>query len=572
MRADAIVLAGGRASRMGGVDKPNVVVGGRTMLRAALDAVGGCERVVVVGPHRAELDAKYLQTQEVPAGAGPVSAILAASKVLGSDGPEHVVVLAADLPFLDSAALDQLFTHCQDHCLDAVFAVDDAGRPQYLVGVWRRKALFDRIDGLESAENQPMRVLVPEATDTVPITGTADCDTAADVARANQAVALDLASAREVLRTNITALPPRPRSLSDAIGAALAEPVVAADAMPRFDVSAMDGYAVAGEGPWTVRADVGYAGGARPQGMEPGEAVRIATGAHIPEGASAVLRDEFVKRDGDTLRRLPDAPDRDDIRRRGSELELGAQVAQPNTRVDAALVSTAASVEVTTATVRGPVHAHVVLTGDEIRRDGPLRPGQTRDSLGPVLPDFLRQCGIRTETTAHLRDTPHGFDDVLTGPQGSELLVIVGATGGGAADQLRAALSRCGARLLVQRLRCRPGGSTVVAELTDGRIVLGLPGNPFAAVAVLCALAPAIVEGLTRRAPEPALTGALRNAGDVAAQVSRFAPATLREDGTWIAAADVRTAHLGSMIGARALAVVNPGAKDGDRVELLPLP
>lgn len=66
---DAIVLAGGRASRMGGVDKPAIVVGGRSMLDAALSAVSDCTRIVVVGPHRPELSPEILQAQEVPAGA-----------------------------------------------------------------------------------------------------------------------------------------------------------------------------------------------------------------------------------------------------------------------------------------------------------------------------------------------------------------------------------------------------------------------------------------------------------------------------------------------------------------------
>src|SRR4051812_16166828 len=98
---------------MGGVDKPAIVVGGRSMLDAALGAVVGCARTVVVGPHRPELGPEVRQAQEVPAGSGPVAAIAAGLRSLDEcDFPaELVVVLAADMPFLTAAAVDDLRRH-----------------------------------------------------------------------------------------------------------------------------------------------------------------------------------------------------------------------------------------------------------------------------------------------------------------------------------------------------------------------------------------------------------------------------------------------------------------------------
>ncbi|WP_194815117.1 NTP transferase domain-containing protein [Nocardia sp. XZ_19_385] len=591
---DAIVLAGGRASRMGGVDKPAIVIGGRSMLDAALAAVAGCARTVVVGPHRPELDPSILQVREVPPGSGPVAAIEVGLHALHPGPAPLVVVLAADMPFLTDTAIGELLRHENETGADAVFAADTSGRPQYLIGVWRRSALVAALAELDTLVNQPMKALIPDETVTVHLTGVADCDTAEEVRRAQatadgaatQAAAtadtpddavpssrpLPLDEARNLVRARLSKLTAYETELRAVRGAALAAPILAAGALPRFDVSAMDGYAVAGDGPWQLRRDIGFAGGQRPVGLLPGEAVRIATGAHVPDGTSAVLRDEFTSLTAENvLHRLPDSPVRDDIRRRGDDHSPGDLIAAEATPVTSGLISAAASVEVTEAMVRGPVRARIVMTGDEIRSDGPLQTGQTRDSIGPILPDVLSWYGIRTVDRVHLRDTPSGFDDVLSTAGEFDLLVIVGATGGGAADQLRGAITRTDAELLVPRLELRPGGSTVVAELSTHTTLLGLPGNPFAAVATLMALAPAIVEGRTGAHPARPYIGPLHNAYSVAGPVARVLPARRAPFGGFLAEPHRSTAHLGGLIDRDGLVIVPAHATDGTPVEFLPL-
>ncbi|MEU7628546.1 NTP transferase domain-containing protein [Nocardia sp. NPDC049220] len=575
--ADAIVLAGGRASRMGGVDKPAIVIGGRSMLEAALAAVACCAHTVVVGPHRPELPPEIRQVTEVPPGSGPVSALGAGLRALGAAAP-LVLVLAADLPFVSGRTMSELIRHCTESGADAVFAADESGRPQYLIGVWRRSALVAALDGLDSLINQPMKALVPADSAIIALPGVTDCDTEEQVRRARAAVGtprrhlpVDLDEARNIVRGALSRLTAYPADLRSVSGATLAGPLTAAAPLPRFDVSAMDGYAVAGNGPWRLRRDIGFAGGQRPVGLVSGEAVRVATGAHVPDGTTGVLRDEFAHTADDTLHRLPDTPLRDDIRHHGEDREIGDLVAPEGTPVTAALVSAAASVEVTTALVRGPVRARIVMTGDEIRGEGPLQAGQTRDSLGPILPDLLSWYGIRSTDHVHLRDTPHGFDELLADAPDRDLLVVVGATGGGAADQLRAALARADARILVRRLRLRPGGSTVIAELASGTTVLGLPGNPFAAVAALMTMAPAIVTGRTGAVPARPLRGPLRNAAAVAGPIPRIVPVRVADEGGWVGDPATRTAHLGGLIDRDGLVVVGEHAVDDAIVEFLPL-
>ncbi len=564
---------------MGGIDKPAIVVGGRRMLDTALGAVDGCDRIAVVGPRRDELPARIVQTQESPAGAGPVAALAAGLAALDWTSDGIVVVLAADLPALEQRTVADLVAALVEHPdAEASFAVDESGHVQFLLSAWRRPALTDRLDALAGRENQPMKALMPDRHVTLAVAGAADCDTPADVERARAAQPpepMDIDTARALIRDSLVPLPVREVSPAEAFGATLAAPLVAAEALPRFDVSAMDGYAVAGPGPWRLRSEIRYAGSSADLTVADGEAVRIATGAQVPPGATAVLRDEHVEAAPDpegALRRRSDAPIRDDTRRRGEDWQPGHHLAEAGMAVTLAVASAASSGEVTAATVRGPVRAHVVVTGDEIRRDGPLRAGQTRDSLGPVLPEMLRHCGVRTVANTHLRDTADGFDALLHDAHDTDVIVVVGATGGGAADQLRGALSRAGARTLVGRVRCRPGGSQLTALLPDGRVVLGLPGNPVAAVATALTMLPAIVDGLTARTPTVPMSGAVSNAADAGTSVTRIVPVTRQVDGTWRADTVVRTAHLAGLIGREALALLPPDPVDGQTVELVSLP
>ncbi|MFZ2174634.1 MAG: NTP transferase domain-containing protein, partial [Rhodococcus sp. (in: high G+C Gram-positive bacteria)] len=397
----AIVLAGGRATRMGGVDKPAMVVGGRRMLDTALDAVCGCERVVVVGPRRGDLDTGILQTQENPPGSGPVAGICAGLEALDAAADSRVVLLASDLPFVRSTTIDALVAALDG--ADTAFAVDESGRLQFLLSAWRIGALNERVRVLGDAVNQPMKALVPDDFVTVPVSGVTDCDTLDDVEQARRTTRtapVTIDDARCAIRGTVPLLAPRTAPLTECLGGALAGPLHSADALPHVDVSAMDGYAVAGEGPWILREDIRYAGSADEFELGDGEAARIATGAHLPRGADAVLRDEFSEvthtSDGQHLARRKGSPVRDDARRRGEDWQRGHLLANEGSPVTPALMSTALSAEVQALDVRGPVRAHVVVTGDEIRRDGPLRRGQTRDALGPVLPHFLSWCGVRT--------------------------------------------------------------------------------------------------------------------------------------------------------------------------------
>lgn len=150
----AIVLAGGLGTRLGGVHKPGLRVGDRTLLDRVLDAVPGADPVIVVGPPQPVPPGTVL-TREDPPGGGPVAALAAGLAAL--DGPSTVAVLAADLPFLTADIVAGLIDACTG---DGAILVDDRGRDQYLAGVWRVAALRRALDGFGDPAGGAMRRLV----------------------------------------------------------------------------------------------------------------------------------------------------------------------------------------------------------------------------------------------------------------------------------------------------------------------------------------------------------------------------------------------------------------------------
>ncbi|MEV4754033.1 NTP transferase domain-containing protein [Micromonospora sp. NPDC049559] len=135
----AVVLTGGGARRMGGIDKPAVPVGGQPMRDRVLDAVSGASARIVVGPATG-LPPDVRHTREDPPGGGPVAATEAGLALLDPD-PPTTVLLAADLPLLTAEAVRSLVEHVSGAAVDGAVYLDDGGRRQLLCGAWRTAAL-----------------------------------------------------------------------------------------------------------------------------------------------------------------------------------------------------------------------------------------------------------------------------------------------------------------------------------------------------------------------------------------------------------------------------------------------
>ncbi|MDQ0685045.1 molybdopterin molybdotransferase [Streptomyces achromogenes] len=361
-------------------------------------------------------------------------------------------------------------------------------------------------------------------------------------------------------------------TLGDALGLVLAAPLTALTDLPSFDTSAMDGWAVAGPGPWHVRDEGVLAGSASPAPLADGEAVRIATGARIPPDTTAVLRSEHGRTDAnDRLHPTREMQHGQDIRPRGQECRSGDQLLLAGAVVTPAVLGLAAAAGYDTLTAVPRPRVEVLVLGDELLAEGRPRDGLIRDALGPMLPPWLRGLGADVIAVRRLGDDAKALHKAVTG-SGADLIVTTGGTAAGPVDHVHPTLRRIDAELLVDGVKVRPGHPMLLARTKDDQHLVGLPGNPLAAVSGLLTLAEPLLRALAARpAPEPYALP-LRDTVHGHPHDTRLVPVSLRGDHA-VPLHYNGPAMLRGIAAADALAVVPPGgARAGQEAELLDLP
>ncbi|GGY19177.1 molybdopterin molybdotransferase MoeA [Streptomyces djakartensis] len=360
--------------------------------------------------------------------------------------------------------------------------------------------------------------------------------------------------------------------LEAALGLTLATPLDALTDLPSFDTSAMDGWAVAGPAPWDVRDEGVLAGHSTPAPLTDGGAVRIATGARIPPDTTAVLRSEHGRTDATgRLYATRDIAPGQDIRPRGQECRSGDQLLPVGTLVTPAVLGLAAAAGYDTVEAVPRPRAEVLVLGDELLSEGLPHDGLIRDALGPMLPPWLRALGAEVIAVRRVRDDAGVLRRAITSSD-ADVIVTTGGTAAGPVDHVHPTLSRIGAELLVDGVQVRPGHPMLLARTTETQHLVGLPGNPLAAVSALLTLAEPLLRTLAARpAPEP-YTWPLRDAVQGHPHDTRLVPVVLRGDEA-IPLHYNGPAMLRGIAAADALAVVPPGGtRPGQEAELLDLP
>ncbi|GAB2832240.1 molybdopterin-binding protein [Streptomyces chlorus] len=384
---------------------------------------------------------------------------------------------------------------------------------------------------------------------------------------------------------------PVPVPLDAALGLTLAAPLTALTDLPSFDTSAMDGWAVSGPGPWAVREEGVLAGHAEHPPLTDGEAVRIATGARVPPDTTAVLRSEHGRTDDNgrlhatppraaTTPRPAGAPHAgpvssvahgQDIRPRGQECRSGEQLLSVGTLVTPAVLGLAAAAGYDTLSTLPRPRVDVLVLGDELLTGGLPHDGLIRDALGPMLPPWLRALGAEVTTVRRVRDDAQTLYKAITRSD-ADVVLTTGGTAAGPVDHVHPTLRRIGAELLVDGVEVRPGHPMLLARIKENQYLVGLPGNPLAAVSGLLTLAEPLLRTLAARpAPEP-YTMPLRDAVHGHPHDTRLIPVVLRGD-VALPLHYNGPAMLRGIAAADALAVVPPGGtRPGQEAELLDLP
>lgn len=288
------------------------------------------------------------------------------------------------------------------------------------------------------------------------------------------------------LLAGLGARPTERVALADALGRITASPVESPIALPPFRNSQMDGFAVraldVAEAPVTlpIAGEVAATAGA-PAPLAPGTAVRIMTGAQVPEGADAVVPVEDTEPDGQgvVIRRARAAGEY--VRETGSDLEQGDDVLPPGLRLASRHLAAAAASGLTELLVRERVRVAVVSTGSELVSPGAhLGPGEIPDSNGVALAAAVRAAGAVVVHEARVRDAADRLRAELDAAHdaGAELVLTSGGVSMGAYEVVRETLEPLGG--WVGSVAMQPGGPQATGAYR-GMPVIGFPGNPVSA-------------------------------------------------------------------------------------------
>jgi molybdopterin molybdotransferase len=291
--------------------------------------------------------------------------------------------------------------------------------------------------------------------------------------------------ARRRILEKVRPLGERAVPLKEAIDCFAAQDYFARLPLPAFDNSAMDGYAV-------VASSCNKGCRLRVIGEQPagpdlklcvggGEAVRIFTGAPIPQGAEAIVMQEDVTRDGAAISVNVDIEAGEFVRRRGCDLAEGQMILAKGDRIRAATVALLASQGFADVIVGSNVTAGVISTGDELVKAGEaLQAGQIYDSNSALLRALLQRSGVSATTVEHCHDERQSLGNAINRGMQNHVLIITGGVSVGEHDLVKEALHELGATIEIWRVAVKPGKPFLFANI-GVCLVFGLPGNPVSA-------------------------------------------------------------------------------------------
>jgi molybdopterin molybdotransferase len=335
---------------------------------------------------------------------------------------------------------------------------------------------------------------------------------------------LTVAAARAQILSGVGPLASEPVAIDTANGRTLAHSVTATRAQPPFRASAMDGYGVRaadlGARPFTLLGEAvagrAYAGAP----MRAGGAVRIFTGAAVPAGVDLIVPQERARRDGDSVSFEAAPRSRSNIREAGVDFGAGELLVRSGVRLNARHIALVAAAGIAAVEVTRRPRVAVLATGDELTEPGAAAaPHQIFDSVSFGVGAAIGEWGgealrltIRPDSVAAIAAAAA---DAL---RRADLLVVIGGASVGDYDVVKQSLTDLGLELAFERVAIRPGRPTWSGRAA-GKPVLGLPGNP--AAALVCAylfLRPLLAALLGRDADEAGDSAILQ--GDVAASAA----------------------------------------------------
>ena len=399
--------------------------------------------------------------------------------------------------------------------------------------------------------------------------------------------AISPAEASEQILASIERTPVERVPLAAALGAVLAETVVARVSIPPWRSSSMDGYAVRASdisaAPCSLRvAGEITAGGDSSSEISAGEAIRIMTGAPVPRGADTVVRVEDTDNGAPSVE-IHNARDAGrNVRPLGEDFREGDVLMTAGDRIGPAAIGVLASAGIATVETYRPPTVSIVASGDElVRLDNfaEVMSGERIVSSNSYsLPAMVRDAGGLPRDGGITQDDPSALRDAVNGAMACDLLITSGGVSVGDRDFTRAVMRDMGTDIKFWRARIRPGGPLVFG-VVDGRPWIGLPGNPVSALVTFeLFVRPAILKmlGETLLFPAPKIV-TLDDAVSVSGDLTHFLRIIVRQCDDGLHARLTGTQSSGaltSMMRANALLIVPEGQQEcrpGDRLRAIPL-
>jgi molybdopterin molybdotransferase len=345
-----------------------------------------------------------------------------------------------------------------------------------------------------------------------------------------------------------------------------AENLVALTNLPFANSSSMDGWAVNGNGPWKMTS--------APQ-LEKGQASVTTTGAALPIGAKAILRSENGVLEGDRLRANTDiSANTQDIRIAGEECAMGQALCAPGVTLNPALIGLLAATGHDEIQVFAQPRVQIIITGDELLTSGLPTRDHVRDSLGIQIPMWLKRMGAHVLPVLHMGDQEEEISAALIAST-ADIVLTTGGTAASAKDHFVNAISIAAGEVHFDGVAVRPGHPmkfAVVPNFAGQPIpVVGLPGNPLAAIVSLATVVQPLLNKLLGQQLQPLIPVTTSRSLEGSKSGTRLAPG-------WVTETRFTPAEFGGSAMLRGLststgfAVIDSAVDEGDTISFLPLP
>lgn len=581
-----IILAAGSSSRLG-TAKQLLDYQGKTLLMHVVEqalASQPARVVVVVGAHAEEITAT-LAGKDVAVcynadwSTGMASSVNRGMIQLLIENPAitSCIFSVCDQPYILKENFTQLFVHQLETGKGIVASTyaDTVGVP-----VLFSKAYFKILIALHG--DQGAKKIVEQHKDdlaTIPFdSGGVDIDRPEDLKYLwNQMVSVS--AAQEIIKNNCTWEYKRIRNIGNVCGYIVAEPIISTLDIPHFRQSSMDGYAIKFEDRLKTLKVVGEMRAGQPSVVKlmSGQAIRVFTGAPLPEDADTVVMQERVKRDGDWVMVEDDHLAIGlNVRQKGSEAQKGTLAFAAGALLTPAAIGFLAGIGCREVLIFEPPKIAVIITGDELQEVGkPLAFGQVYESNSLQLRAALKKAGVAEINLYQSEDDPKKLEAVLAEAlRESDMVLLVGGVSVGDYDFVVQTALREGVRPHFHKVKQKPG-KPLFFGTKEGKMVFGLPGNPSSALTCFYLYVLPAIDQMMRRPHSLMIISALVAADyNKSTGLTHFIKAHFK-DGRVLPLHAQESYRLQSYAQANCLLVLeeaSTGVKVGDEVQVILLP